>query len=109
MKGSWPENERPGDGLRHPVALGMLALWIVNDHLFKEMFGNAITGKLSDVAGLVVFPLFLLAAYEWIQFFRKRSAKQRASWLIFSLVFTGAFFTALNLSLIHISEPTRPY
>lgn len=39
-------------------ALGLLLL-LANDHLFKPHFHNAITGKLSDVAGLFIVPLFL--------------------------------------------------
>ena len=40
------------------VALSIL-LW--NDFFLKSFFGNWITGKLSDFAGLFVFPLFLVA------------------------------------------------
>jgi hypothetical protein len=38
------------------IALITLAL---NDHFLKAAFGNFITGKLSDVAGMVVLPLLL--------------------------------------------------
>jgi hypothetical protein len=38
------------------ISLVLLAL---NDHVFKGLYGNVVTGKLSDVAGLVVLPLFL--------------------------------------------------
>ena len=39
---------RPGDCLRHPLVLSMLALWILNDHVFKAMWGNTFTGKLTE-------------------------------------------------------------
>ncbi len=38
-----------------------LTLLLLNDFLFKELFGNWITGKLSDFAGLFIFPLFWTA------------------------------------------------
>jgi hypothetical protein len=41
-----------------------LALLIVNDHFLKEHFAGAVTGKLSDLAGIVFFPLFVVALLE---------------------------------------------
>jgi len=57
----------PGDALLHPVALGALALLIVNDHILKAASPGLITGKLSDVAGLVFFPLLVLSGWELLQ------------------------------------------
>ncbi len=54
----------PADGLLHPVALGAMALLALNDHVLKPAFANAWTGKLSDIAGLVFFPLLLQAVIE---------------------------------------------
>ena len=54
----------PGDGLLHPLALAAVALLIVNDHFLKQAYPGFVTGKLSDFAGLVFFPLLLVAAYE---------------------------------------------
>jgi hypothetical protein len=44
--------------LTSPGILAGLALLLANDFLFKPLFHNALTGKLSDFAGLFVFPLF---------------------------------------------------
>jgi hypothetical protein len=44
--------------LLHPAFLIALGLLIANDWLFKPMFHNAITGKLSDVAGVFAFAYF---------------------------------------------------
>ena len=52
-----PSVATPGDGLLHPVALVALAILIVNDRLLKDAWPGPVTGKLSDVAGLVVAPL----------------------------------------------------
>lgn len=50
--------------LLHPAALVSLAVLLVNDHVLKARYGNAITGKLSDFAGMVVAPLVLAAIVE---------------------------------------------
>lgn len=44
--------------LLHPLYVFSLVLLITNDWLFKEMFHNFWTGKLSDFAGLFIFPIF---------------------------------------------------
>jgi hypothetical protein len=38
--------------------VGLLIL-ILNDFVFKQTFSNPLTGKLSDLAGLFIFPMFL--------------------------------------------------
>ncbi len=55
---------RPGDGLLHPVVLVALALLFVNDQVLKAAWPGLLTGKLSDLAGLIVAPLTLQAAWE---------------------------------------------
>lgn len=36
-----------------------LLLLVLNDHLFKSVYGNWITGKLSDAAGIIMLPLLI--------------------------------------------------
>lgn len=55
--------------LASPGFLLGLTLLLLNDWCWKPVFHNWITGKLSDFAGLFIFPLF------WMAFFPKR--KQR--------------------------------
>lgn len=45
--------------LAHPVSLLALALLLVNDHVLKAVRPGTVTGKLSDVAGLLVAPPLL--------------------------------------------------
>ncbi|WP_144118718.1 hypothetical protein [Catellatospora sichuanensis] len=45
--------------LAHPVSLAGLLLLLVNDHLLKEWQPGLITGKLSDIAGMLMFPPLL--------------------------------------------------
>ena len=40
-----------------------LAILLLNDFIFKELYGNWLTGKLSDFAGLFIFPLFWTALF----------------------------------------------
>lgn len=47
--------------LLHPLPLLAVALLVVNDHVLKPRWPGALTGKLSDAAGMVYFPLFLHA------------------------------------------------
>ncbi len=50
--------------LLHPVSLAAVALLVVNDHVLKAAWPGALTGKLSDVAGLAFFPLLLAAVAQ---------------------------------------------
>ena len=54
--------------LSSPGFVSGLFLLLLNDFVLKEQFHNGLTGKLSDFAGLFVFPLF------WSAFFPRRKA-----------------------------------
>jgi hypothetical protein len=47
--------------LLHPVFLFSLVVLLINDFYLKYTFSNWITGKLSDIAGLIAFSVFLFA------------------------------------------------
>lgn len=49
--------------LLHPLFLAVLFVLVANDHYWKYEYGNWLTGKLSDFAGMIVLPLFLLAFF----------------------------------------------
>ncbi|MFT4086070.1 MAG: hypothetical protein QM658_02775 [Gordonia sp. (in: high G+C Gram-positive bacteria)] len=71
---------KPGDVLLSPWVLLSVAVLLLNDHVLKWQFGNVITGKLSDVAGVFLLPLMFLAAVEavralWAQVSAERSAE----------------------------------
>ena len=63
-RSSATERAVPGDALLHPVALAAIGLLLVNDHLLKAAWPGWWTGKLSDFAGLIFFPLLLQATWE---------------------------------------------
>ena len=54
----------PGDWLLHPVPLVAIAVLGLNDRVWKAAYANDLTGKLSDVAGMLFFPWLLLALCE---------------------------------------------
>ena len=83
----------PGDLVLHPVALASLSLLIVNDHYLKEHFGGPITGKLSDVAGIVFFPVLMVSTLEVARLLSGRRPRNLATrGLTASVVVTGLVF-----------------
>ncbi|MEU7914011.1 hypothetical protein, partial [Microbispora bryophytorum] len=57
-----------GAWLGHPATLTAIAVLLVNDHLLKRLWPGMVTGKLSDVAGMLVAPpLLALAAALAVQ------------------------------------------
>ncbi|MBX2799642.1 MAG: hypothetical protein KTR31_18335 [Myxococcales bacterium] len=48
----------------HPLALAATGVMLLNDHVLKQACAGLVTGKLSDVTGLVVLPLTLFSLAE---------------------------------------------
>ncbi len=88
----------PGDGLLHPACVVAVAVLVLNDHWFKHAFHGPITGKLSDFAGLVFFPLFLQAAWE-VGTTRARFEPRR------EVLVLAALASALVLGAINVCGP----
>ena len=64
-QGFWrSRHDAPGAALLHPVSLASLLMLGLNDHLLKRVAPGVLSGKLSDLAGVVLLPLFLHAAFE---------------------------------------------
>lgn len=74
-----------------PAALLAVALLVLNDHVLKAHAPGVVTGKLSDLAGLIFFPLLLAAAAEHAGLRRGRTA------VIAAALATGAVFAAIKL------------
>jgi hypothetical protein len=53
--------------LASPVFIVSLLLLLINDFFLKQQFHNELTGKLSDFAGLFVFPLFWYAFFPLLR------------------------------------------
>lgn len=80
----------PARGLLHPAWLASLLLLALNDHVLKGagLLPDVLTGKLSDVVGLVVAPLLLAALLRVRTFW---------AWVACHLA-VGAVFSAIQLS-----------
>lgn len=90
---------RPGDGLLHPIPVAAILALMLNDHWWKHEWPGWWTGKLSDLAGLIFFPLLLQAAYEWAGSWRGRWAPSRRVLLV------SCLSTALAFTLVKLSPP----
>ena len=77
--------------LARPIIVAALALLIVNDHVLKAAYPGLVTGKLSDVCGLVFFPLLLAAAAEQVGLRRGMKA------IVIAVITTGLVFAAIKL------------
>ena len=47
------------------IFLAGLIILAVNDHLWKDIYGNWWTGKISDFAGVLILPLLLKFLFGW--------------------------------------------
>lgn len=48
----------------HPAVVASVALLVVNDQLLKRWYPGAVTGKLSDVAGIAFLPILIVSLLE---------------------------------------------
>ncbi|QSQ28273.1 hypothetical protein JY651_26725 [Pyxidicoccus parkwayensis] len=78
----------------HPLALGAVALLIVNDHVLKKHWPSWWTGKLSDLAGMVMFPLLLQALWEVARARTGGGFRPSRTVLVTCVVLTGLCFSA---------------
>lgn len=76
--------------LLHPVPLLAMVALVVNDHWAKAAFDNFVTGKVSDVAGMIFFPLLLVAMVELL---RPRVDRRV---LVGAIVATGVVFALVK-------------
>jgi hypothetical protein len=86
-----------GDALSHPVSVAAIAVLLINDHLLKATMPGWFTGKASDFAGLVFFPLLLVSLVEIARSALRDEATQRRSDLLACVSLTGIVFTLVKL------------
>jgi hypothetical protein len=88
----------PADAFLHPLALAALVLLILNDHVLKDLAPGPLTGKLSDLVGLVVLPLLVLGAWELAMATLGRWHGPTRTALIVAIALAGGAFTAIKMS-----------
>lgn len=76
--------------LSHPLSIAALLILLLNDHWLKKVAPSWITGKLSDVAGLVFVPFMLLVVLAFVLPARYRKHERALAWLALFMV-GGAF------------------
>jgi len=88
----------PASGFLQPLPVVALLMLALNDHVLKGSGAPGwLTGKLSDVAGMIFFPLLLQAAWELLR------ARLGAPWgpsrrvLIGCVVATAAVFGSIQV------------
>jgi len=86
--------------LTHPVTFVALLLLIVNDHVLKAMWGTWWTGKLSDVAWLVVGPPLLATIMVGTAsgLGGRRPSARSCTWV--SLAVVGAVFVVVKSTVV---------
>ncbi len=89
-------HDRPAGLLTHPLLILAAAVLVANDHILKERHGNIATGKLSDVAGLALFPALMVAGIEMLAWVADRRPPQRAQALRRAGLLTGVVFAMVQ-------------
>lgn len=82
------------ESLSHPGSIAAVSLLLLNDHVLKAAWPSWTTGKLSDVAGMVFFPLLLAALAELFLPLRRPTHRQVLAACIGA---TAAVFASVQL------------
>ena len=86
--------EMPGAVLLSPAAVASAIVVLVNDLWLKRVHPGVLSGKLSDLALCVFFPLFLFAVFEWAGAVSRRLRIERAD--VVACFVAGAYFAAIK-------------
>lgn len=92
--------------LAHPGSVLALVVLVLNDHVLKQAWPGWVTGKLSDVAGLVVAPLLLSAALAALRVRRSLPVAVAMTGAGFVVVKASAEGAALVSALWSVGFPT---
>jgi hypothetical protein len=82
--------------LASPLSLLAIAVLLINDHLLKQLWSSALTGKLSDFAGLYFAPYVVLALLLSVPVREIRARPLAVGAAVYVAV--AAVFAALKLS-----------
>ena len=94
----------------HPVTLAAVALLLLNDWVLKARFrGSFVTGKLSDIAGLIFAPVVLSAAIGMVLWGAKklgaRGDPRSGSTLTHRRLILCCAATALGFAVVKLYPP----
>lgn len=86
------------DGLVHPVPLAALGLLLLNDHVLKATHPGWLSGKLSDVAVLVLLPFVALALTDLAALAVPRLPAPGERAVLAAVIGSAALFTAIEVT-----------
>ena len=90
----------------HPVTLAAVALLLLNDWVLKPRFrGSFVTGKLSDIAGLVFAPVVLSAAIGMVLWLAKKLGARVEPTLTHRRLILCCAATALGFAVVKLYPP----
>ncbi len=92
----------PGALLFHPLTVLSLLLLLFNDHYLKAAWPSALSGKLSDFAGVFLTPLVAFSAYELLVPRARRNVEPRRENRVLGLLVIA---TAVGFALPEIWAP----
>jgi len=89
-----------GAYLLHPAVWLAITVLVVNDHVLKAHVPGWLTGKLSDVAGLIFFPLVLAGLCDLAAHLARRelSSASRRRLVLATVSATAVVFAGIQLS-----------
>ncbi|GIH03832.1 hypothetical protein Rhe02_18990 [Rhizocola hellebori] len=90
--------------ISHPLSVAGLALLLINDHLLKDAWPGVITGKLSDIAGMLMFPPVLAVMLAIL--LPAVSGRFLAG---FAVIATGVCFAVLKVSPVVAELASRAW
>lgn len=108
-----PKKPVRGDFLLSPVFLGPLVLLLFNDLFMKVRYPGLVSGILSDFAGMIFFPILLVALAEWVTGLLPGRRWANPWWFLASSVTIAGLFVAVKFTetgediYVWISAPTR--
>src|SRR3954451_24235562 len=82
----------------HTLPAPATVLLLLNEHYLKGRIGGAATGKLSDVAGLLMAPLAAVTVTELVLAARRRPWVTTSRRLVVTVLLVGVAFTAVKLN-----------
>ena len=91
----------------HPLALALVALLVANDWLLKPRWHGAVTGKLSDIAGLGFAPVVLTAAIGLALHAAARLGARVDPSLSARRLAAACVATAVGFAAIKLAAPVR--
>ncbi len=77
------------------ISLGVI---LINDLVLKPHFPSVVSGKASDVAGMIFFPLLLVAVCELCSRFLPARPLATPVWFVMGTAFVAVAFVAVKFS-----------